>query len=91
MRSSEQRSSRRSFLKNWAIASGVWLCTGFILVIIVISAMTGGGAFSGGCKGGPDPFGLPSYISQDGKHWTAVIPCVGGGTKTRPARPGEVP
>ena len=89
MRSSEQRPSRRSFLKNWAIASGAWLCTGFIIVLIVISAITGGGAFSGGCKGGQDTLNPPTYQSADGKHWTAIVPCLNGGSKTRPATKSE--
>jgi hypothetical protein len=90
MRSSEQGPRRRRFLKNWAVASGAWLCTGWILALIVFSSS---GAFSGGgCKGGPDPFGVPiSFTSTDNKHWTATVPCVNGGTTTRPARKGEVP
>jgi hypothetical protein len=92
MRSSETQPSRREFLKSWAIWSGAWLCTGFLIfAIAACSVMSGTGAFSSGCKGGPDPFGMPSYVSQDGKHWTAIVPCVDGGTKSRPARPGEVP
>ncbi len=92
MRSSEQRPSRRSFLKNWAIWSGVWLCTGFLIVIIAVGAMASGGAngVSGGkCKNGPDPFNPPSYTSQDGTHWTADVPCSGGGSITRPANKSE--
>ena len=91
MRSSEQRPSRRSFLKNWAIASGVWLCTGWILVLVAFLAISSGSSASGACRGGPDPFNPPSYESQDGKHWTAIIPCRDGGSKTRPAHKGEVP
>jgi zinc-ribbon domain len=91
MRSGEQRPSRRQFLKTWAIASGAWLCTGWIVALLAFSAIAGSIGGGGGCKGGPDPFGLPDYTSTDGKHWTAIVPCVGGGTKTRPARPGEVP
>jgi hypothetical protein len=91
MRSGEQRASRRQFLKTWAIASGIWLCTGWIVALLAFSAAAGSIGGGGGCKGGPDPFGLPEYTSSDGTHWTAIVPCVGGGTKTRPARPGEVP
>ena len=93
MRSSEERPSRRSFLKNWAIASGAWLCTGWLIVILVFAALdsgSGSGAIGGGCKGGPDPFNPPTYTSQDGKHWTAIVPCANGGTKTRPATKSEV-
>ena len=42
-------------------------------------------------RAGYDPFGLPSYTSSDGTHWTAQIPCVNGGSTSRPAKPGEVP
>jgi hypothetical protein len=90
MRSSERSSKRRGFLKNWAVASGAWLCTGWFIAFLVISSS---GAFSGGgCKGGPDPFAVPtSFTSTDNKHWTATVSCVNGGTTTRPARKGEVP
>ena len=50
------------------------------------SGSIGGG---GGCQGGPDPFGVPSFVSSDNKHWTAVVPCVNGGSKSRPATPAE--
>jgi hypothetical protein len=29
--------------------------------------------------------------SSEQQHWTAIVPCTGGGTTTRPAKPGEVP
>lgn len=92
MRSSETQPRRRAFLKSWAIWSGAWLCTGFLIfVIAACSVMANTGALGGGCKGGPDPFGLPSYVSgADGKHWTAIVPCTGGGTKTRPATRSEI-
>jgi hypothetical protein len=92
MRSSEQRPSRRSFLKNWAIASGAWLCTGFVIVLIVFAAVAhSAGVFGGGCKGGPELYGIPSYVSDStGKHWTAIVPCTGGGTKSRPATKSEL-
>lgn len=90
MRSSERGPSRRQFLKSWAIASGAWLYTGWIVGLIFVLSIAGS-AGGGGCKGGPDPFGLPEYTSTDNKHWTAIVPCLGGGTTTRPAKPGEVP
>jgi uncharacterized membrane protein len=37
MRSGEQRPSRSQFLKTWAIASGAWLCTGWILALLVFA------------------------------------------------------
>ena len=91
MRSSETRPSRRAFLKSWAIWSGSWLCTGFLLfAIVACSALAGGGAFGGGCKGGPELYGIPSYTQQSGStHWTAIVPCTGGGSKSRPATKSE--
>ncbi len=91
MRSSETRPSRRAFLKSWAMWSGAWLCSGFVIFLIAFAAIAGGsGAFGGGgCKGGIDTFTPPSYVSQTGKHWTAIVPCLGGGTKTRPATKSE--
>ena len=90
MRSSERGSKRRGFLKNWAVASGAWLCTGWLVALLVISSS--GAMSGGGCRGGADPFGVPiSFTSTDNKHWTATVPCVNGGTTTRPARKGEVP
>jgi hypothetical protein len=90
MRASEQRPKRRSFLKNWAIASGAWMCTGWLIFLIVFTS--GGGGFGGGCQGGADPFAVPtSFASTDNKHWWATVPCRDGGSTTRPARPGEVP
>jgi len=94
MRSSETRPSRRAFLKSWAIWSGAWLCTGFLIfAIVACSAIAGSGAFGGGCKGGADPFAIPTqFIQQSGsRQVTAIVPCRLGGTTTRPARPGEAP
>jgi hypothetical protein len=93
MRSSEQRPSRRSFLKNWAIASGAWLCTGWLIILLVFASAgsgSGSGVANGRCKNGPDPFNPPSYVSDStGKHWTAEVPCDGGGSITRPATKSE--
>lgn len=49
----------------------------------------GGGALSGGCKGGADPFQPPSYTSVTGS-CEAVVPCVNGGTTARPATRSEL-
>ena len=38
MRSGEERPSRRQFLKTWAIASGAWLATGWILALLIFAA-----------------------------------------------------
>ena len=80
MRGSETRPSRLAFLKTWAIASAVWLGTGFLFFIIFLASLSGGG----GCRGGMDPFGLPEYSSSDGQHWTAHYPCVDGGMTSTP-------
>src|SRR5262249_55571631 len=45
IRSGEVIESRRRFLKNWAIASAVWLCSGFVIVLIALAAV--GSAVSG--------------------------------------------
>jgi hypothetical protein len=87
MRGTETRPSRRSFLKNWALASAAWLATGWLIVVILFVSVTGGG----GCRGGIDPFGVPSYRSDDGTHWVAIYPCRNGGTAETPAPPGAVP
>lgn len=84
MRGSETRPKRRAFLKTWAVASGAWLATGFLVAIIAISSIGAGG----GCRGGIDEFGLPEYVSTDDEHWTAIYPCLEGGTTTTPAPPG---
>ena len=87
MRGGEVRPSRRGFLRTWAIASGAWLCTGWVIGLLLLTSGSIGGG--GGCQGGPDPFGVPSFVSSDNKHWTAVVPCVNGGSKSRPATPAE--
>jgi hypothetical protein len=40
MRSQEQRPSRRRFLKNWAIGSAAWTCTGWLIPLIAFSAVS---------------------------------------------------
>jgi len=80
MRGSETRPKRLAFLKTWALASGIWLATGFLLAILVFASIAGGG----GCRGGMDQFGLPEYTSMDGQHWTARYPCVNGGSTSIP-------
>lgn len=78
MRGSETRPSRLGFLRSWAIASGAWLVTGFLIAIIAFASIVGG------CRGGIDEFGLPEYRSSDGRHWTATYPCVDGGHTSTP-------
>jgi len=90
MRGNETRPSRLSFLKNWAIASGAWLATGWLTGVILVLSISGGGG-GGGCRGGIDQFGVPYYQSTDGKHWIPVYPCTNGGSTETPAPPGSVP
>ena len=77
LRSNETRPKRRSFLGTWAVVSGVWLATGWLIVLVVFASVSGGG---GGCKGGIDEFTPPSYVSSDNVHWTAIYQCRNGGT-----------
>lgn len=46
---------------------------------------------SSGCKGGPEPFGVGSYQSNDNVHWTETVPCVNGGSTTRSVPASQVP
>jgi hypothetical protein len=87
VRSGELRPSRRRFLKSWAIASAAWLCTGWIVILLLFSAAS---SSASGCKGGIDRFSVPSFQSSDNVHWTATYACVNGGTKTVPYH-GKVP
>jgi hypothetical protein len=89
MRSQEPRPRRRQFLKNWAIGSAAWLCTGFLIPIIAISAVSS--VAVSGCQGGIDQTVLPSYQSTDGVHWTATYSCLNGGTETKSVPSSQVP
>ena len=47
IRAGERRPRRREFLKTWAVISGAWLCTGWIVGLLafgLLSGGTGGGA-----------------------------------------------
>jgi hypothetical protein len=88
MRAQEPRSRRRQFLKNWAIGSGAWLCTGFLIPLIALSA---GGSAASGCQGGIDQTVPPSFQSNDGVHWTATYTCMNGGTETKAVPSSQVP
>jgi hypothetical protein len=88
LRSSEQRPTRRQFLKNWAIWSAVWTCTGFLIPIVALGVH---GAAASGCQGGIDQTVPPSYQSSDGVHWTATYTCMNGGTETVPVPASQVP
>ena len=88
VRAGELRPSRRGFLKTWAIASAAWLCTGWIVVLILFMGVAS--SAGGGCKGGIDTLTPPSFTSSDNKHWTVTYACAGGGTKSKPWH-GQVP
>jgi hypothetical protein len=88
LRSQERRPKRRKFLKSWAIGSGVWLCTGWLLSLVAFSAASSGVA---GCQGGIDQSVPPSYQSNDGVHWVGTFACMNGGTETKPVPASQVP
>lgn len=88
MRSQERRPSRRRFLKNWAIGSAVWLCTGWLIPLVAFSAAS---PVVSGCQGGIDQAVPPSYQSSDGTHWQATYTCMNGGTVTRSVPASQVP
>ena len=92
MRTTETAEPRRRFLKNWAIGSAAsWLCTGWLIAVIAFSS-AGGGVGTWGCRGGIDQLTPPTYISSDGKHWTATYTCENGGTTSRRIpRPARFP
>lgn len=88
LRSVEQRPSRRQFLKNWAIGSGVWLCTGFLIPVIALSSAS---RATSGCRGGINQAVPPEYVSSDNVHWVATYTCMNGGTKTKSVPASQVP
>jgi hypothetical protein len=90
LRAQEVRPKRREQLKNWAIASGGWLVTGWVIGIVVFSSIVGAVA-PAGCKGGIDLTVPPSYESNDGKHWVGTFACMNGGTMTKPVPSSQVP
>ena len=88
LRSQERLPRRRQFLKNWAIGSAIWLCTGWLIPIIAFSAASSGVS---GCQGGIDQLVPPSYQSSDDVHWQATYTCMNGGTETKPVPSSQVP
>lgn len=90
LRAQEMRRARREQLKNWAIASGAWLASGWVIGLIlfgsVLSAVT-----PSGCQGGIDQAVPPSYESSDGQHWVGTFTCMNGGTITKPVPASQVP
>lgn len=90
LRAQEMRPSRREQLKNWAIASGAWLATGWVIGIIVFASAVSAVSPSG-CRGGIDLSVPPSYQSSDGQHWVGTFTCMNGGTVTKPVPASQVP
>jgi hypothetical protein len=88
LRSQERGPQRRQFLKNWAIGSAAWLCTGWLIPVIAFSAAVSGVS---GCQGGINQAIPPSYQSSDGVHWVATFTCMNGGTETKPVPSSQVP
>jgi hypothetical protein len=93
LRAQELRPMRREQLKNWAIASGAWLATGWVIAIIAFIAFSSAVSTAGlsGCKGGIDQPVPPSYESNDGQHWIGTFTCMNGGTMTKPVPNSQVP
>ncbi len=90
LRAQELRPARRDQLKSWAIASGAWLATGWVIAIIAFaSALSAVNPSS--CKGGIDQTVPPSYESSDGTHWVGTFTCMNGGTITKPVPASQVP
>ena len=88
LRSAERGAKRKQFLKNWAIGSAAWLCTGWLIPIIAFSAAA---PSMSGCQGGIDQMVPPSYESGDGVHWQATYACMNGGTETKSVPANQVP
>jgi hypothetical protein len=95
---SEQAPARQRQLRTWRNASAAWLAVYALFVVILFSAVlnafdNGVPGSSGACRGGIDDFDWTgtSYTSIDGKHWTAVYPCVDGGSTTVPVAASAVP
>ena len=91
LRSQERGPQRRQQLKIWAIASGIWLCTGWLIPIIAFSVASSGLSGGSGCSGGIDQTVPPSFQSSDGVHWQATYVCMNGGTETKSVPASQVP
>lgn len=89
LRVNEARPKRRELLRNWAIASGAWLATGWLIAVIAIGSIAS--TISPSCQGGIDQTVPPSYQSSDGVHWTGTFTCMNGGTITKPVPANQVP
>lgn len=88
---------RRRQLTQFRTAAIVWLAVGafaFLIGLIVVLSVGSSASGAGGkCKEGPEPLNAlgTSYYSSDNVHWTATVPCFGGGYTDVPVPAGEVP
>jgi hypothetical protein len=79
LRAQEMRPARREQLKNWAIASGAWLATGWVIAIIVFASVLSAVPHvdhSGPCLGGP----AQGSTGQPVGHGNYRFNCVFGGS-----------
>lgn len=91
LRSQETGRRRRQFLKNWAVASAAWMCTGWLVALIAFAAVASSVGGASSCQGGIDQLVPPTYQSTDGTHWTGTYQCVNGGTLTKSVPASQVP
>jgi len=91
LRSQETRQRRRQFLKNWAIASAAWMCTGWLVALIAFASIASSVGGASSCQGGIDQLVPPTYQSADGVHWTATYQCMNGGSLTKSVPASQVP
>lgn len=93
---SESNPTRRRQLVLLSRAAFAWWAIGVAVAIVAVIAFfsfTGHGVGSSECPGEPnklDPMNT-TYRSADGEHWTAIYPCVGGGTTAIPVPAANVP
>ena len=91
LRAQETRQRRRQFLKNWAIASAAWMCTGWLVALIAFASIASSVGGASSCQGGIDQLVPPTYQSADGVHWTATYQCMNGGSLTKSVPASQVP
>ena len=91
LRAQETRPVRRDQLKNWALASGAWLATGWVIAIVAFSSVLSAVSPPSSCKGGINLLVPPTYESSDGKHWVGTFACNNGGSITKPVPASQVP
>jgi hypothetical protein len=91
LRAQETRQRRRRFLKDWAIASAAWMCTGWLIALVGFASIASSVGGASSCQGGIDQLVPPTYQSADGVHWTATYQCVNGGSLTKSVPASQVP